>query len=184
MFDFNLFSFFFTFLCVDKKMEKRKKKRQKNKNKSLYITIYVSVCVCERWYTKGNCWHRWHELQGRGYIVKGTWITKGKQDAFKHLIFFSVLILLLIIIIINMRHWENMESHFACSHLSQMFFFVLNDMWSWPVNTWSVGASSRPPLPTVLWHSARNVRLAPKPSSALVILPHPHPCGGIKFVCG
>lgn len=49
---------------------------------------------------------------------KGTWITKGKQDAFKHLIFLSVLILLLIIL----RHRENGESLFARPRLSRMLF--------------------------------------------------------------
>lgn len=54
------------------------------------------------------------------------WITKGKQDVFKHLIFLSVLILLLLIIIT--WHWEKGAVFFACSQLSRMFFFVLNDV--------------------------------------------------------
>lgn len=97
MFDFNLL-FFFSLFCVW-----IKKMLEKQKQISLYNYICKCVCVNDDIQKAQATWAAGPWIRSKKK-KKGMWITKGKQDVFKHLIFLSVLILLLLIIIT--WHWE------------------------------------------------------------------------------
>lgn len=89
---------------------------------------------------------------------------------FKHLIFFLYYHYYWLLLLLSVKR---KGSYILLVPSSEVFFFVLNDVWNRPEKHFgrSQLQSGVRRAASSLWLSARNVRLEPKPRSALVINP-------------